>query len=714
MWSIGKASSMAFAALLVAALTLGVAAPSYAADPGKPIPPNGPTYKQYWDYKEAWNNEHLETSRNANPSPKIHPSGPAAGRTESKSTTGKPLVGRIMGPKEKITILPDIMEPKPGAGAGIGKLISPLMGILRFGIIGIGSQAIPPSNAVEVYRSQGVSETCIASASTCTPEELKKQIEVNGCTISNTCHTYATPATESPLQVQPLPADMWSILTNQSDQEELPTASSHLEWTSEGCTYIPTVVNYETPGSAGVDFEIKLNAGTPSNATQRNYYNTRCAKEGYAPRSPLGYVAYAVCADTAGSGVDVAGNPFSEAHWVSNLMPQGTIVPLCKNTAYAAKPPVNVVSLTFVQTTPMQGVAEKYSNGAYHHWVNPDPNVNSIGMTEITTSYECVDGAGNLYNYSISQKGAASWPTPNCPEGTTLNKFDVNQSNGTGTPSRRLGGANVVDGALDTYGDCMRMGCELEVQVDGQTCTVGRAECETWSQIRAKQPSRVICKWGSHIVASTNCLSLAEGYKSERGTIYDPNSDTIVSVDEDGQTSTDVNPTPWNPRNPDPTPGVITTPDTTIDTGSGTGTGTGSGTGSMTGTGNNPASNSCLSGIKFSFNPSDWVLTPLQCAFVPTKPLMSRVDTVTAALANKIPMVWFPGIGDGPGGGACPDWRVQVAGLDKNVICESSFTASIRGARVPLFNLVSVAMTWPLLRGIWYGLIPIVRVTPGK
>jgi hypothetical protein len=29
-----------------------------------------------------------------------------------------------------------------------------------------------------------------------------------------------------------------------------------------------------------------------------------------------------------------------------------------------------------------------------------------------------------------------------------------------------------------------------------------------------------------------------------------------------------------------------------------------------------------------------------------------------------------------------------------------------------MFGIVASAMVWPLLRGIWYALIPIVRVTP--
>lgn len=671
-WRIARLLVLALAMFL----SVSVAVPASAADPGKPIPPKGPSYKQYWDYKDAWNNEMLETSRNENPSPKIHPSGPATGRTESKSTKGKVLVGRIMGPGEKISIIPDIMEPKPGAGTGLSKLVGPFSGILRFGLLGIGSKAIPPENAVDVYRSQGVSETCIATASTCTGDELKKQVQINSCSISNTCHTYSTPATETPLQVQPLPADMWSILTNQSDQEVPPAPTSHYDWTSaEGCTYTPTVVNFDGSGMAGADFEIKLNAARPTNTTTRQYYDSRCATGTDLARSPSGYSVVATCVDAAGNGLGLDGVSFSRTIPGSSFFPQGTIVAACINTTRALKPPVSLVSLTFVQTTPSQGTLEKYSNGVYKHWVNPNPAVNTIAETEITTAFECLDSVGAVYSYTISQKGAASWPTPNCPEGTTLKKFDVSSKTAGGT-NRALGGANVVNGALDTYGDCMTSGCALEVYVDGQKCVVGRADCETWSQIRAKQPSRVVCKWGSHIVASSNCLTLAEGFKSERGTIYDPNSDTIVSVDEDGQTSTEVNPTPWNPLNPDPTPGVITTPNTNIDTGSGTGTGTGTGGFPTTGTNPQVEGNNCIAAA-WSWNPVDWVMVPVQCAlqwaFAPdpvktqqhVANLKTRLETrgigpIVTTLTSS-----FSAAGDSASGSGCQGPPVYFPPLDK-------------------------------------------------
>jgi len=705
-----KGMSAFFAVLLVAVLSLGVAAPSHAAT-NKPHPRDGWTYKQYWDYKEAWNREMSETIQQygPQPEPKVHPSGPKPGRTQSKSTKGKILHGRIMGPDEKIPFIPDVAEPKPGAGTGLAKFLSPLR-FLGISDLGMGSKGEIPSNAVEIYRGQGVSESCISNDSACSAADLKKKIEVNGCSLTDTCSTYTPKAADTELEVRPMPSDMWGILTNQTDEKQPPAPDSHYNWTStEGCTYTPTVVNSDIPGMVGADFEIKFNGNRPTSPVPREYYDSRCGTGTYAPRAPSGYEVYAVCTDADGNGVGNGGASFNKAFSAGQLFPKGTVVSVCSNTNHSFKPPVNVVSLTFIQTTPMQGSIEKYSNGVLTHWVNPDPNVHSIGSTQVTTSFQCQDANGAVYNYTISQQGAASWPVPICPEGTRLKSYDVKQSNGTGTPSRTLGGATVKDSALAAYPDCVASGCALSVYVDGEKCAAGRADCEIWSQIRSKQPSRVLCKWGSYTVNSTNCLSLAEAFKSERGTIYDPESDTIVSVDEDGKTDVNVNPTPWNPTNPNPVPG--TPPGTKPDTG--TGTGTGSDGFPTTGTNPEVEGENCMAGA-WSWNPVDWVLVPLKCAFVPTKPVMQRVDTVTLALDDKIPMVWFTPITAGPGGGSCPDWQVHVKGLDRNVICESSFTAAIRGARMPLFNLVSVAMVWPLLRGIWYGLIPIVRVTPSK
>jgi hypothetical protein len=345
-----------------------------------------------------------------------------------------------------------------------------------------------------------------------------------------------------------------------------------------------------------------------------------------------------------------------------------------------------------------------YSIANYFEWVNPDPGMNSIEDAKITTSYECRTSDGVIYTFSETIVKTAAFIAPSCPAGSELVRHDISSVAPDGTKTTLDAGAE-VPGSMLKYPDCAAKGCALEVYVDGTACTPARSECQTWPAVRAVQPSRVVCKWGSYVVPSSDCNALSNGYKTETGVVFDPKSGTWVAIDIYGNPVA-PNAEPWNPVNPNPTPGA--TPGTPTSTTPGT-----SAPGFPT-TGTSPA-DGCVSPA-WSWNPVDWVKNPVICAlkdaFVPKTDIKTRMDTISTAAAGTVPISWISTPIIGPSGGGCPNWTVQVAGLSKNVVCESSFTAAVVGARGPMFGIVASAMIWPLLRSIWYALIPIVRVTP--
>jgi hypothetical protein len=112
-------------------------------------------------------------------------------------------------------------------------------------------------------------------------------------------------------------------------------------------------------------------------------------------------------------------------------------------------------------------------------------------------------------------------------------------------------------------------------------------------------------------------------------------------------------------------------------------------------------------------NPLEWVLKPINCAFVPKQDIQARVQNTVNTASALPPMSWFAGVNmTGPGGANCPNWNIEVAGMSRNVICDSSFTAALRGSRGLVFTMLSAAMIWPLIRSLWYASIPFIRVSP--
>ena len=161
----------------------------------------------------------------------------------------------------------------------------------------------------------------------------------------------------------------------------------------------------------------------------------------------------------------------------------------------------------------------------------------------------------------------------------------------------------------------------------------------------------------------------------------------------------------WPPNAPRPEPPTISTP--------------------LPPTSPNPPGESgsdCFGSTITLTNPASWVYGPFVCAlkwaFVPTNGFGAHWGGVAAVAGTRIPFAWITSFGITMGpflfipSGQCPDWNVKVAGLTKNVVCESSMTYAIRNAR-PVLIAAGVLLAFsPLFRSVWYASVPILKPVP--
>lgn len=251
-------------------------------------------------------------------------------------------------------------------------------------------------------------------------------------------------------------------------------------------------------------------------------------------------------------------------------------------------------------------------------------------------------------------------------------------------------------------------GCVLEVIKDGQPCAPGDVECENWIEQNNADPnkdtstSRFKCKFGPYIVPMSVCSMLEKAYR--------PGGAPATEENTDGDPSTSNNNDPnGNPiAAPAPAPVAGTTPGTTP----------GPGTGGQVAPG--PAGDTkareCFPTGWAAFNPVEWVLKPLRCAFEPTVDTSTMQTTIRDKLQARAPVSWMNSIAgmQGPGGGSCPNWQIHVGSFAWSAVCDSTFTGAVRGIRTPLFGILATAMVWPLIRSIWYAAIPVLRVAPSS
>jgi hypothetical protein len=339
-------------------------------------------------------------------------------------------------------------------------------------------------------------------------------------------------------------------------------------------------------------------------------------------------------------------------------------------------------------------------------------------LQTIVSTADCLDPAGEVQHASasITDQTAGRLPVPSCeshgwrPTGMSATNADTGQ----------LLGQWALDDPSHDYADCFvgaQVVCKATVWVNGKSCTSAQAafHCVDWFHYKETHPSNVECRFGSYVVDYDVCAPLRQAFPSPGVTIE-------VSPGEDGGWYPDPGHTgnPAPAPDPDPGPDPDPDPDPTGDPDPTTGPSDGSDPFPTTGTQPDPGdgSDGCLGG-SWGLNPVEWVYRPVKCAvvwaFVPQTSLQTRVTTLQTAITGRVPFAWFGPIFALPGDlpdGSCPDWRIKVKSLDQNVVCDSAFTGAVRTAR-PFLTAAMLALAFtPLLRGLMYASIPLLKPTP--
>lgn len=235
--------------------------------------------------------------------------------------------------------------------------------------------------------------------------------------------------------------------------------------------------------------------------------------------------------------------------------------------------------------------------------------------------------------------------------------------------------------AFNDYGDCFNgtagLVCKIKVWIDGQACSIGEGLCPYWHRLYLDEPERVTCRFGSHVVAMSNCDPLRKGYRADLDPITWDSTKPDGSVDTKTETPTSTEPgtgtIPETGTNPGTSPGPAITETT------------------------DPETSNCW-GEGWSWNPVSWVYVPVKCAmlwaFVPKNaPSFSDVP-------SPLPAGWLPSL---PNLGASSCGPVSMPSLDLGY---RDWTVG----STQLFD--TCAAPWPLVRTFTYnGLLALLLVT---
>lgn len=730
-------------AVLAAFMSLVMVTPAVAEGEFTPsekiIGSGGTNYKYSFDYSKREYVGGTQWSYNSQPvSGTVHPAQTYYERkaaARAAAAAEKPLSGKIIEPGKTVVRAPSTYGPVTKFATAAGGVLgwSRVLGGIG---IGIGGTSLPPANRAEIAVNQGVTNGCATGTSQCTTDETKKLFLIDSCgqlTGTSSCDAIGAKGVTGETDMQkwfrdealPFLDDLWAKITGQKDGDDLPPDTHHEITKTWGCN---RKIDVEYPNGSGNPNRLTLHmteknviAARPGSDPQKTYFDSECSETNLPKFSAVRGATVAVtCMDPGGMTGDQWGpyglNRDVTAYFDATTGAAGS--DLCvTNRGWQ---PMTIVEVKVVQSSPQTNFVNpgsgNYSNVKYTHWLNPGKELQED--TKITTNWQCKTNDGSYtHNFSKSVSKTAAVVAPVCPPGSQLMSHDIKSTDVRGGDATTLDQGAAVPAEVAKYPLCLgsgATGCTIDVHVDGQKCTVGDADCMRWPSISALQPSRVQCYYGSYVVPTGNCNAIANGYQTETGVVFDPRADTWVAIDAHGNPVT-PNPQPWNPTNPNPAPGVQAgTPPTT-------GTGTGGSTSPIPTTGTAPSTSNNCTAPTWSWNPVEWVYSPVVCAlkdaFVPKLDVNARVAEIQTIAMDRPPLNWLtpdPAGMIGPGGGGCPNWVVTLPGFSQNVVCESSFTAAIVGARVPLFGLVATAMVWPLMRSLWYAAIPILRVSPAS
>lgn len=136
-----------------------------------------------------------------------------------------------------------------------------------------------------------------------------------------------------------------------------------------------------------------------------------------------------------------------------------------------------------------------------------------------------------------------------------------------------------------------------------------------------------------------------------------------------------------------------------------------------------PGSRDCAGPPTFieTLSPS-WHWSNMKCLFIPDLEYMPETQALVDTALSKPPVSWVTGIANlwpaegalPVGGGICPDWRIKLpmVNYNENIICDSTYTWAIVGGRTFILGFMVVTAFAPLVRSIWYSILPFVRPVP--
>lgn len=300
-------------------------------------------------------------------------------------------------------------------------------------------------------------------------------------------------------------------------------------------------------------------------------------------------------------------------------------------------------------------------------WVNPLYQDEVLGGGTVTGIKKCISDTNpaDVQTTTSTSTGVKTLPVVTCPPGYHPDRVEYTYKNGwADSPVRQLGGAEINKTA---YPQCQDQPCTLKVSVNGIPCSIGLPEC--WDWMHTYPPEQLKCEYGPYAVGLAECGALEYAYRSGAGVTVDPNDAQnpyrLVPAQPGGQPDPNLapsrpyEPNPWPTTNPQPSTNPSTTPvpAPTFPT-----------------QGNNPdprppggapvldpeSGQNCLAGM-WSWNPVNWVYTPVKCAmtwaFVPKPEALTRVRTdLQTAVGGSGVGAWFdavPALFNIPGGGGC-------------------------------------------------------------
>lgn len=241
------------------------------------------------------------------------------------------------------------------------------------------------------------------------------------------------------------------------------------------------------------------------------------------------------------------------------------------------------------------------------------------------------------------------------------------------------------DAAL--YPNCAVAGCAYMVIVDGVPCTVGRPGCVDWAATYQGSPGRVGCRYGEYAVKVSSCFFLERVYESSG----QPVDGTLAN--------TDGNPATWTGTQPAPNPQPSPQPIPSGAPGGAPGTLPGGLTGGLPSpTGSASTNGDCWGADTFSWNPVDWVVTPVKCAmawaFLPTavdtSPVTTQLDRAGIAPSIAALSTAVGSLGGSEGGCQGPSVSFNLASVHQVVTPFAACTAPMSTVASFAYAFVSV------------------------